>query len=73
MEQVNSLIDTNRRILLAIWLGNFRRFRSWIWKRISALWIDFNGLGIECHELERIGDMDSEKQKPKNCIEFVFS
>lgn len=60
LEQVNSLIDTNRRIIIDYLAREFPRIQVMDLEGTYLLWMDFNGLGIDCHDLERILRMEAQ-------------
>ncbi len=54
LEQVIKLIDTNRRIIVDFLSREFPQIKVFRLEGTYLLWMDFNGLGMECHELARI-------------------
>ena len=54
LEQVIKLIDTNRQVIVDFLKREFPQIKIFRLEGTYLLWMDFNGLGIECHELSRI-------------------
>lgn len=54
LNQVNEVIDTNRRMVIDFMEKEFPQVQVMELEGTYLLWMDFNGLGIECHELARI-------------------
>jgi cystathionine beta-lyase len=53
-EQVIALIDTNRRLISDFLSREFPAVKVTVMEGTYLLWIDFNPLGVEYRELERI-------------------
>lgn len=54
LEQVLTVIDRNRQIVTDFMAREFPQVQIMKLEGTYLLWMDFNGLGIECHELARI-------------------
>ncbi len=54
LRQVIEIIDTNRRLVTEFLNREFPQIRVFELEGTYLLWMDFNGLGIECKELARI-------------------
>lgn len=54
LDQVIQVIDTNRRMVIDFMEKEFPQVQVMKLEGTYLLWMDFNGLGIECHELARI-------------------
>lgn len=54
LEECLQVIDTNRRLITDFLAREFPQVQVMKLEGTCLLWMDFNGLGIECHELARI-------------------
>lgn len=54
LDQVIKLIDTNRKIIIDFLNKELPQIKVFRLEGTYLLWMDFNGLGIECRELARI-------------------
>lgn len=54
LEECLQVIDTNRRLITDFLAREFPQVQVMKLEGTYLLWMDFNGLGIECHELARI-------------------
>lgn len=54
LEECLQVIDTNRRIITDFLAREFPQIQVMKLEGTYLLWMDFRGLGIECHELARI-------------------
>lgn len=54
LKEVLKVIDTNRRIITEYLAKEFPSVQVMKMEGTYLLWIDFNGLGIECHKLAKI-------------------
>lgn len=60
LEQVIVLIDKNRKIIIEFMEREFPQIQVMDMEGTYLLWMDFNGLGIEYRELERILRMEAQ-------------
>lgn len=54
LEQVKAVIERNRQTIIAFLAREFPQIQVMKLEGTYLLWMDFNGLGIECHELARL-------------------
>jgi cystathionine beta-lyase len=54
LRQLIELVDENRRIVIDYLAKEFPQIKIFPLEGTYLLWMDFNGLGIECHELSTI-------------------
>ncbi|MCB7320204.1 MalY/PatB family protein [Lacrimispora sp. 210928-DFI.3.58] len=54
LDEVLKVIDTNRQVITDFMAEEFPQVQIMKLEGTYLLWMDFNGLGIECHELARI-------------------
>lgn len=54
LDQLISLVDTNRKIIVDFLNSELPEIKVFRLEGTYLLWMDFNGLGIECRELARI-------------------
>ncbi len=54
LNQVICIIDTNRQIVTEFLKTEFPKIKVFRLEGTYLLWMDFNGLGMDCHELARI-------------------
>ncbi len=54
LDQVLQIIDANRRLIIDFMAKELPKIQVMRLEGTYLLWLDFNGLGIECHELARI-------------------
>ncbi|MFH2113199.1 MAG: MalY/PatB family protein [Spirochaetota bacterium] len=54
LDQLIALVDVNRKLIVDFLNKEFPQIKVFRLEGTYLLWMDFNGLGIECHELARL-------------------